>query len=109
MKAGKRAASVPSPTSRSSRVHSSACRCAASAFAYQASSVRASTMCDGIRSAYHCRIQSSSTTRPARRCLARSEEHTSELQSRPHLVCRLLLEKKKKIYDKTDLLQALNN
>src|SRR3989442_6083371 len=26
----------------------------------------------------------------------RSEEHTSELQSRPHLVCRLLLEKKKK-------------
>src|SRR5690554_7333438 len=28
--------------------------------------------------------------------LPRSEEHTSELQSRPHLVCRLLLEKKKK-------------
>src|SRR5687768_17950470 len=27
--------------------------------------------------------------------LARSEEHTSELQSRLHLVCRLLLEKKK--------------
>src|SRR3989442_7187822 len=27
--------------------------------------------------------------------LGRSEEHTSELQSRPHLVCRLLLEKKK--------------
>src|SRR6266498_4949592 len=27
---------------------------------------------------------------------ARSEEHTSELQSRPHLVCRLLLEKKNK-------------
>src|SRR3989442_9646620 len=33
---------------------------------------------------------------PARRkvCEGRSEEHTSELQSRPHLVCRLLLEKK---------------
>src|SRR5687768_18320820 len=29
--------------------------------------------------------------------LMRSEEHTSELQSRLHLVCRLLLEKKKKI------------
>src|SRR3989442_2682382 len=29
------------------------------------------------------------------RCRDRSEEHTSELQSRPHLVCRLLLEKKK--------------
>src|SRR5271157_6292454 len=28
----------------------------------------------------------------------RSEEHTSELQSRPHLVCRLLLEKKKKLH-----------
>src|SRR2546422_4018180 len=28
---------------------------------------------------------------------ARSEEHTSELQSRLHLVCRLLLEKKKKV------------
>src|SRR5207253_10832398 len=28
--------------------------------------------------------------------LTRSEEHTSELQSRGHLVCRLLLEKKKK-------------
>src|SRR2546422_1388464 len=35
---------------------------------------------------------------PPRRILARrSEEHTSELQSRLHLVCRLLLEKKKKI------------
>src|SRR3712207_8507164 len=37
--------------------------------------------------------------RPARRLRrsqARSEEHTSELQSRQYLVCRLLLEKKKK-------------
>src|SRR3989449_6620486 len=30
--------------------------------------------------------------------LGRSEEHTSELQSRLHLVCRLLLEKKKQIH-----------
>src|SRR3712207_7214607 len=29
---------------------------------------------------------------------SRSEEHTSELQSRQYLVCRLLLEKKKKLY-----------
>src|SRR5436305_6702268 len=29
---------------------------------------------------------------------SRSEEHTSELQSRPHLVCRLLLEKKKRFF-----------
>src|SRR2546422_5148750 len=34
--------------------------------------------------------------RPGARRAARSEEHTSELQSRLHLVCRLLLEKKKK-------------
>src|SRR2546429_5230788 len=32
----------------------------------------------------------------ARALIKRSEEHTSELQSRLHLVCRLLLEKKKK-------------
>src|SRR2546429_1011302 len=30
--------------------------------------------------------------------IPRSEEHTSELQSRLHLVCRLLLEKKKKMH-----------
>src|SRR5205809_1930897 len=39
------------------------------------------------------------TARTCRSCLvrrkSRSEEHTSELQSRLHLVCRLLLEKKK--------------
>src|SRR2546430_12750408 len=33
----------------------------------------------------------------ARLAVARSEEHTSELQSQSNLVCRLLLEKKKKI------------
>src|SRR6266498_5403909 len=32
---------------------------------------------------------------PLKTAPGRSEEHTSELQSRPHLVCRLLLEKKK--------------
>src|SRR3989442_7352232 len=35
------------------------------------------------------------------RRIIRSEEHTSELQSRPHLVCRLLLEKKKTTQCKT--------
>src|SRR6267143_5230140 len=38
--------------------------------------------------AAHCRAM-------AARCGPRSEEHTSELQSQFHLVCRLLLEKKK--------------
>src|SRR5436305_14791613 len=37
-----------------------------------------------------------SEPRTDRRQRPRSEEHTSELQSRPHLVCRLLLEKKKR-------------
>src|SRR5947209_12537155 len=36
----------------------------------------------------------------------RSEEHTSELQSRQYLVCRLLLEKKKKNNKKTTILQT---
>src|SRR2546422_7696692 len=35
----------------------------------------------------------------------RSEEHTSELQSRLHLVCRLLLEKKKKVKSKQTILK----
>src|SRR5579859_6690502 len=36
------------------------------------------------------------TQAPRRRSRGRSEEHTSELQSQSHLVCRLLLEKKKR-------------
>src|SRR3712207_8021637 len=35
--------------------------------------------------------------------LVRSEEHTSELQSRQYLVCRLLLEKKKRARAETDM------
>src|SRR2546427_5110241 len=35
---------------------------------------------------------------------SRSEEHTSELQSQSNLVCRLLLEKKKKNHNKTRIL-----
>src|SRR2546430_6037480 len=38
-----------------------------------------------------------SFSRPFYRISARSEEHTSELQSQSNLVCRLLLEKKKKL------------
>src|SRR5690554_7363407 len=43
----------------------------------------------------HC-FQLESLLTPWKKTVAddRSEEHTSELQSRPHLVCRLLLEKK---------------
>src|SRR6266702_7968603 len=40
----------------------------------------------------------------------RSEEHTSELQSRGHLVCRLLLEKKKKLkLDATTAIHIFGN
>src|SRR2546429_7113679 len=38
---------------------------------------------------------------------SRSEEHTSELQSRLHLVCRLLLEKKKRYQNSCDLCTRL--
>src|SRR5438445_4991478 len=40
---------------------------------------------------------------------SRSEEHTSELQSRQYLVCRLLLEKKKKKHEKHLVIVQLTN
>src|SRR5436305_11136747 len=51
----------------------------------------------------------SSSPRPSAGIRRRSEEHTSELQSRPHLVCRLLLEKKKKKKNKTSRDQQKTN
>src|SRR2546429_3602651 len=47
-------------------------------------------------SAGHTRTHAMQATHSPGSILKRSEEHTSELQSRLHLVCRLLLEKKKK-------------
>src|SRR5690554_2555174 len=65
----------------------------------QCSKSSKSASCSSSRRA-KCRSRKRSRTRSssnkARRHCQRSEEHTSELQSRPHLVCRLLLEKKKK-------------
>src|SRR5256884_6684571 len=52
-----------------------------------AGGTKAIVVVDGTTSGFGGRVADS---------LARSEEHTSELQSRLHLVCRLLLEKKKK-------------
>src|SRR2546422_1607705 len=49
----------------------------------------------GILTARHW-LRSRRSFAAPRRYVCRSEEHTSELQSRLHLVCRLLLEKKKK-------------
>src|SRR3712207_7566387 len=54
-----------------------------------------------------CRLHRVGQTRaqhrftPSARVASRSEEHTSELQSRQYLVCRLLLEKKKQIQKHT--------
>src|SRR5437870_8629974 len=55
--------------------------------------------CSGTSSALACGI---GFLKPINKC--RSEEHTSELQSRGHLVCRLLLEKKKN--NRTDVSQG---
>src|SRR6202043_4231671 len=49
-----------------------------------------------FRSRPRARTSRAPCARSCPRDRRRSEEHTSELQSRPHLVCRLLLEKKKK-------------
>src|SRR2546429_6287846 len=49
----------------------------------------------------------SAEVRGAKRDRRRSEEHTSELQSRLHLVCRLLLEKKKQQYTPMNVCRAI--
>src|SRR5438093_8433669 len=60
-----------------------------------------STLCTPLMTIGPChasRIQGISSHVTAEAC-SRSEEHTSELQSLTNLVCRLLLEKKKKQYN----------
>src|SRR3712207_9273291 len=60
-----------------------------------ASAIRSSRAAKDNRWATPLRIATTAAAlSPARAC-CRSEEHTSELQSRQYLVCRLLLEKKK--------------
>src|SRR2546429_6066931 len=56
-------------------------------------------------------VQTNSAPRSSRssRSRQRSEEHTSELQSRLHLVCRLLLEKKKRNVSVQELLSAYSD
>src|SRR2546429_4623899 len=58
------------------------------------------------RSTHHCTRGVQRPTGTITLC-RRSEEHTSELQSRLHLVCRLLLEKKKKINTSKKRIQRL--
>src|SRR5947199_3802685 len=54
-------------------------------------------------------VSASVWTAPISSVQTRSEEHTSELQSLRHLVCRLLLEKKKHIKSTEEMLAALGN
>src|SRR5207244_4507394 len=51
---------------------------------------------DHVANLVHWNLKGINTRRKRRNFFPRSEEHTSELQSPDHLVCRLLLEKKKK-------------
>src|SRR2546422_8012242 len=61
----------------------------------------------GLAPSWHRMRQQEPRPRLRQGKIIRSEEHTSELQSRLHLVCRLLLEKKKKKkYDKLDASQS---
>src|SRR3989442_4085061 len=60
------------------------------------------SICTGYGNVFHLGLHQPSADCVAHKtCCLRSEEHTSELQSRPHLVCRLLLEKKKKSLNST--------
>src|SRR5690606_41063056 len=60
------------------------------------SRMRAKTISSSATRAYPAACMGGLLDGPGRQGAARSEEHTSELQSRENLVCRLLLEKKKK-------------
>src|SRR3712207_8751167 len=74
-----------------------------------ARSATACARCMAVRSTSRTATRSPSSCEPCSPrtpTIARSEEHTSELQSRQYLVCRLLLEKKK--YD-IHLLQYINS
>src|SRR2546430_15003597 len=76
-----RAASSPRPPDRSARALRRLGRC---------------TSWSGSDALARCALRSGASARPPLRLPWRSEEHTSELQSQSNLVCRLLLEKKKK-------------
>src|SRR5438874_3061012 len=67
------------------------------------------TLFRSLQDGHSERQVSSAMGRCRRRASDRSEEHTSELQSRRDLVCRLLLEKKKKKYRSQDSNKIQNN
>src|SRR5947208_11632113 len=72
---------------------------------FRSGSGRGSDTGDGDRRARQARARPGGGGR-GERVAARSEEHTSELQSPDHLVCRLLLEKKKKKTKTTNVINS---
>src|SRR5438309_8013230 len=78
--------------------------CSAEALALEAPALRRDV---SFSSSARWALSTNLSRYPTRRSAGRSEEHTSELQSQFHLVCRLLLEKKKK--EKIQHLHARNN
>src|SRR3712207_7452450 len=72
------------------------------------------SLCSRLRDRHHwsiwSRLESPSPSKSFwETARGRSEEHTSELQSRQYLVCRLLLEKKKIKYDTYSFFKFKNN
>src|SRR5690606_42082786 len=86
------------PTRRSSDLRSTAPRSVpgrgATAKSARAITSSARSQVGRLRAASAPRMRVISTSSPKVASVSRSEEHTSELQSRENLVCRLLLEKK---------------
>src|SRR3712207_7313959 len=83
-------------------------------FRSRSRSTRTSTSADTPRptgaASYDRSPGTPTSPRPSTRSTrGRSEEHTSELQSRQYLVCRLLLEKKKKKHEQINWSQLENN
>src|SRR5215207_10541195 len=67
-----------------------------------------STRSSGTRRRFGCAAGAAGASTGSVAADLRSEEHTSELQSRVDLVCRLLLEKKKKIINKNNTQKKKN-
>src|SRR3712207_8380706 len=72
-----------------------AARCQSNAFTRLATSMAGVIVGVSLTTAFMRGLPCADALAPQTLCSPRSEEHTSELQSRQYLVCRLLLEKKK--------------
>src|SRR2546426_8206905 len=95
-----RSAGIEEISTPPSRAMTSACSCALSPSTSLTSN---DDIGDGVWAALSVGIsRAHAIVRRAVTTIARSEEHTSELQSPCNLVCRLLLEKKKRTYNEAE-------